>query len=74
MWEAATPAERAQLRLLLVKKAGNAYKTLPPDQQLPDQQPVVLQQLRGGWRDSLLLSRYSHRLRWRSTGAPAGDD
>ncbi|MGI9074212.1 MAG: hypothetical protein ACR2JB_23525 [Bryobacteraceae bacterium] len=42
MWEAATPAERTQLKLLLVKKAGNAYKTLPPEQQ-----PVVLQQLRG---------------------------
>jgi hypothetical protein len=42
VWDAATPAEQKQLKPLLVKKAGHAWKTLPPEQQ-----PVVMQQLRG---------------------------
>jgi hypothetical protein len=42
VWDAATPAEQKELKPLLVKKAGHALKTLPPEQQ-----PVVMQQLRG---------------------------
>jgi hypothetical protein len=42
VWDAATPAEQQQLKPLLVKKAANAWKTLPPEQQ-----PAIMQQLRG---------------------------
>jgi hypothetical protein len=42
VWNAATPAEKQELKPMLVKKATAAWKTLSPNQQ-----PAVMQQLRG---------------------------
>jgi hypothetical protein len=35
VYEEATPAERGQLKPLLVKKVADGWKTMPPDQQRP---------------------------------------